>query len=257
METPVTFTSRGQQVVGMLHLPKKRGRVPAVLLLHGFTGTKVEAHRMFVKLARALAARGVACLRFDFRGTGDSEGEFRDLTIQSEVIDSVEAVRFLARHKRINSRRLSIVGLSMGAVVASYLVSKERRRWKSLVLWAPVAEGAGILDDLSTPEAVTSLAQTGLADHGGHLVCTALVREFVDMKPLREVVKCDCPVLLIHGGRDETVPPSHSAMYEKALKSPRRAVKRIVIPKADHTFNKHTWEKRVLDETVDWLTAAM
>ncbi len=77
------------------------------------------------------------------------------------------------------------------------------------------------------------------------------------MKPLREVVKAECPVLLVHGARDETVPVSHSALYEKALKSPRRAVKRIVIPKADHTFNKLIWEKRVLDETVAWLSSAM
>ncbi len=212
---------------------------------------------MFVTLARQLADQGIASLRFDFRGSGDSEGEFHELTIRSEVADSLEAVRFLARHPRINSRKLAVVGLSMGAVVASYLVGKERRRWKSLVLWAPVAEGAGILDDLSTPEAVTSLAQTGLADHEGHLVCTAFVREFVEMNPLREVVKSQCPVLLIHGSKDETVPSSHSATYEKALKSPQRAVKRILIPGADHTFNKHVWATRVLNETVAWLTAAM
>src|SRR2546425_3695217 len=107
METPIVFDCRGQQIVGMLHLPEGKGRFPAALLLHGFTGTKTEAHRMFVKLARALADHGIASLRFDYRGSGDSAGTFEDMTIRSEVADSIEAIRFLARHRRLNSRRLA------------------------------------------------------------------------------------------------------------------------------------------------------
>ncbi len=257
IETPVTFECRGQQIVGMLHLPAGRKRVPGVLLLHGFTGTKVESHRMFVKLSRTLAHKGMASLRFDFRGSGDSAGNSEDLTIRSEVADSLEAIKFMARHKRINSRRLGLVGLSLGGAVASYVAGRERKRFAALVLWAPVAEGAGILDTLSTPEAVVSLAQTGLTDHDGNLVGMAFVRQFAEMKPLREAAKSHCPVLLIHGAHDQTVPATHSDMYERALSSPRRAVKKIIISGADHTFNKAIWERRVLEETVAWLTATL
>lgn len=257
METPVVFECKGQQIVGMLHLPEGRGRFPAALLLHGFTGTKVEAHRMFVKLSRALAGHGIASLRFDYRGSGDSAGDFEDMTIRSEMLDSLEAIKFLARHKRINSRRLALIGLSMGAAVAAHVVAREKNRFKSLVLWAPVAEGAGILDDLSTPEAVASLAETGITDHEGHLVGVPFIRQFAEMKPLREVVKSKCPVLLIHGSKDDTVPASHSDMYERALTSPKRIVKKIIIHGADHTFNKHVWELRVITETVDWLSETL
>jgi dipeptidyl aminopeptidase/acylaminoacyl peptidase len=253
METPVTFECKGQQIVGMLHLPEGRGRFPAALLLHGFTGTKVEAHRMFVKLSRTLVQHGIAALRFDYRGSGDSAGEFENMTIRSEIADTLEAIRFLGRHKRVNSRRLALVGLSMGAAVAAHVVARERHRIKSLVLWAPVAEGAGILDDLSTPDAVASLAQTGITDHEGHLVGVAFVRQFADMKPLREVAKAKCPVLIIHGSKDETVPVHHADLYERALRSPDRVVKKVIIHGADHTFNKHAWERRVITETVDWL----
>jgi len=115
METPVVFESKGQQVVGMLHLPEGPGRFPAALLLHGFTGTKVEPHRMFVKISRTLAEHGIASLRFDFRGSGDSAGDFEDMTIRSEVADSLEAIKFLARHKHINSRRLALIGSAWAA----------------------------------------------------------------------------------------------------------------------------------------------
>lgn len=253
METPVTFECRGQQVVGMLHLPEGRGRFRTALLLHGFTGTKVEAHRIFVKLSRALAQHGIASLRFDYRGSGDSAGEFEDMTIRSEIADSMEAIRFLGRHKRVNSRRLALIGLSLGAAVAAHVAAREKHRVKTLALWAPVAEGAGILDDLSTPDAVASLAETGIADHEGHLVGMAFIRQFAEMRPVREVVKSRCPVLIVHGSRDETVPTHHSDMYERALRSHKRIVKKVIIKGADHTFNKHVWETRVISETLDWL----
>ena len=257
METPVVFECKGQQLVGMFHVPEGKGRFPTALLLHGFTGTKVEAHKLFVKLARALVDHGIATLRFDFRGSGDSAGEFQDLTIRSEVADALEAIKFLARHEQVNARRLGLVGLSLGAAVASYVVAREKTRVKSLALWAPVADGAGILDDLSTPDAVASLAQTGITDFGGHLVGVQFIRQFADMKPLREIVKSKCPVLLIHGQQDQTVPAEHAELYERAVRSAKRLVKKVIVEDADHTFNKHLWESRVIAETVDWLTETL
>lgn len=257
MVTPVVFECKGQQLVGMMHLPKGRGRFPTALLLHGFTGNKVETHRLFVKLSRALADRGIASLRIDFRGSGDSDGDFEDMTVRTEIADAQEAVKFLARHKSVNSRRMALIGLSMGAAVASYVVARERSRIKSLVLWAPVADGAGILDELSTPEALTSLAETGITDHGANMVGMQFIRQFAEMKPLREVVKCDCPALLVHGERDQTVPAHHSDDYERALRSTKHLVKKVIIEEADHTFNKHVWETQAIDETVSWLSETL
>lgn len=257
METPVVFDSKGQQIVGVMHLPNGRGRLPVALLLHGFTGTRTESHRMFVKLSRRLAEHNIASLRFDFRGSGDSAGDFENLTIRSQIADALEAIRFLARHKRVNSRRLALIGMSMGGAIAAHVVARERTRVKTLVLWAPVAEGAGILDGLSTPEAVASLAQTGITDYEGNLVGVQFIRQFAEMKPVREVVKSKCPVLIVHGSADETVPAQHSDMYERALRSPKRLVKKVIVPGAGHVFARHIWERRVIDETLDWLAETL
>lgn len=253
METPVVFDCKGQQIVGMLHLPDGRAKVPGALLLHGFTGHKAEIHRMFVKLARKLAAHGIGSLRFDFRGCGDSAGEFEEMTLRTKLCDAGVALKFLARQKRVNTKRIAVIGLSLGGAVAAHLAGREKSQIKSLVLISPVAEGAGILDEFATPEAVASLAQTGITDYAGNLVGVQFIRQFADMKPLREVVKCQCPVLLIHGEKDEMVPVEHSEMYERALHNAKRIVKRTVIAGADHTFNRSLWEQRVLTETVDWI----
>jgi len=80
-ETQITFYNQNQRLVGMTHAPGGEGRAPAVLMLHGFKGTRIENHFLFVKLARGLAMGGYFVMRFDFRGSGESEGEFRDISI--------------------------------------------------------------------------------------------------------------------------------------------------------------------------------
>lgn len=257
METPVVFECKGQQLVGMLHLPEGRARVPTALLLHGFAGTKSESHRMFVKLSRALVNHGIGSLRFDYRGCGDSAGNFEDLTIRSQVLDAGEALKYVLRHKRVNSRRLALVGLSLGGAIAAHVVAREPSRFKTLALWAPVAEGGDILDEFSTPDAVASLVQTGITEHWGNLVGVEFIRQFAEMKPLREVAKSKCPVLIIHGDDDQTVPVAHADLYERALQPGKRTVKKVILAGADHTFSKLVWEQRLIRETVDWVLATV
>jgi len=70
MERLIAFRNQGQRLYGMLHRPEGVAIAPAVVLCHGFTGQRIESHRLFVKMARDLAAHGIAALRFDFRGSG-------------------------------------------------------------------------------------------------------------------------------------------------------------------------------------------
>lgn len=92
-----------------------------------------------------------------------------------------------------------------------------------------------------------------MADYFGNLVGVQFIRQFAEMKPVREVAKSSCPVLLIHGENDETVPAEHSDLYERALQSPKRPLRKLIVRGADHTFNRHLWETRVLSATVDWI----
>src|SRR2546426_5960176 len=72
----------------MIHRPERaraRRGGPGVVLFHGFTGDRMESHWLFVKCSRALALAGIASLRFDFYGSGESEGEFsEDVARRSE-----------------------------------------------------------------------------------------------------------------------------------------------------------------------------
>ena len=136
----VIIDNGGQKIFGVMHRPLTKSPYPAVLICHGLGGHKVGKHRLYVHLANRLASIGIAALRIDFRGSGDSEGEFIDMTINTEVSDALKALEFLKNDSHIDKNKISIFGRSLGGVIA-VLASHQYKQIKSMVLWAPVFNG--------------------------------------------------------------------------------------------------------------------
>src|SRR5208282_4030624 len=90
-----------------------------------FGGTRVEPHRLFVKTSRLLAREGVASLRLDFRGSGESEGDFQSMTLSREIKDAKAALDFLRSQPGVNLERVGILGLSMGGYVAASVAAQD------------------------------------------------------------------------------------------------------------------------------------
>ncbi|WP_371680959.1 alpha/beta hydrolase family protein [Microvirga sp. KLBC 81] len=82
--------SQGQHLSGRLDLPEGAATAAAVLA-HCFTCCKSSVAS--VRIARALAARGIGVLRFDFTGLGQRSGDFSDATFSRDVADLVIAVQ--------------------------------------------------------------------------------------------------------------------------------------------------------------------
>ena len=252
MEKPVIFKSKGMQVVGMLHMPDRyKGKVPAVVLFHGFTGTKVEPHRIFVKMARALAKAGIAALRFDFRGSGDSEGEFSSMTLTGELRDARAAMAFIRSRPGIDKSRVGVLGLSFGGAVASLLLGSDPKICAA-ALWAPTGRTDEMVKARYTAKAGRQLKQMGCADFYGNAVGQCFFDDVVRHRPIKAITRTKTPVLLVHGSEDLTVPPKVSREYEVALRKARCAVVRHIVPGAGHTFDSLEWELQVLALTLDW-----
>ncbi len=79
LECPVVFQNLNQQLVGMIHEPEGGGKKPGIVFCHGFAGNRLGPHQLFIKTALKLAKEGFYVFRFDFRGSGDSHGEFIEL----------------------------------------------------------------------------------------------------------------------------------------------------------------------------------
>ncbi|WP_324670016.1 alpha/beta hydrolase [Geochorda subterranea] len=254
-ETPVCFTSEGEQIIGVLHRPpaSERTELPVVVMCHGFTGHKVESHRIFVKTARALARRGVAALRFDFRGSGDSAGEFDEMTVEGEVRDALAAMAYVRRQV---GGPVALLGMSLGGMVAT-LAAQRDGDVAALVLWAAVARPERLARRIGFggPEGVWPPEWEGRYDLGGHLVSQAFVHDLIRHDPLAAARTYPGPVLVLHGRRDETVPPDDAEAYLAAFSGTDRTLRWI--EGADHTFNRTSWEREVIEATVAWLAARL
>ncbi len=85
------FKNKGQKIVGFLHKPNKENSM-AIIMCPGFTGVKGEIYCKFYKVAKELCKNGFAVSRFDFRGSGESEGKFENVSIKSQVSDLKAAI---------------------------------------------------------------------------------------------------------------------------------------------------------------------
>lgn len=251
MEIPVVFGKEGHRLVGILHSVDDGERKPGVVLFHGFTGNKIEPHRLFVKIARKLASIGINVLRFDFYGSGDSEGEFIEMTFSGEVEDALISVDFLKEQECVDSSRIGVLGLSMGGGIASY-VSGKREDIKSTVLLSAVAELSSLAEGFRTQYPEDKLRAEGFVDYGGWQLGLGFIGELHDIRPVEMIKDFKGPVFIIHGSGDNVVPVAAAYKYYEALKGRAVETRLKVIDGADHTFNSVPWEKEVLGLVSDW-----
>ena len=233
MERPIWFTVGGQTLHGMLHLPRKRP-APAVALLHGFTGQHMESAFIFVRLARELCDAGIAALRFDFRGSGDSEGTFSEVTIEREVEDTRAALRWLRTRPDLDPRRIGLLGVSLGSSVAM-LTAGEEPALRALCLWATLARPRHRFPLPSDEGDRASLRANGFVDHNheGFPLGRAFYESAARVEPVAAMARYRGPLLCVHGERD------YLPLEEPQLVLDRTAAESKslhVVPDGEHVF---------------------
>ena len=251
METVIQFQNRQSKWLrGMIHRPSRvrtRRGVPGVVFFHGFTGDRMESHWLFVKCARALAEAGIASLRFDFYGSGESEGNFSEVSVQSEISDAQGAVDFFRRQKGIDPDRLGLLGLSLGGTIAASVAAPSRIQ--ALVLWSALAQPAE-LRKLAETQAKEAAGVKGALEYGAHVVSPRFLETVDGVDPLKAIAAFQGPTLIVHPERDELLPLSHPDDYFRMAGA---AVKeRVIVAGADHTFASVAWEREVIGRSVDW-----
>ena len=252
IERPIVFYNERQHLNGVLHSPANSDVLcPAVVLFHGFTGTKVEPHRIFVKTARELAAIGFYALRFDFRGSGDSGGDFSEMTIGGEVSDAIKSIDVLTAMPGVDPERIGILGLSMGGCVAA-CVSGQDARVKSTVLWAPLSDDPPDRRDeiLARSKHIPTLEE--IAQSNANVVGKAFYEELPNISPSNTIQQFTGPLLVIHGNADQAVPVSHGKRYYELMRARDTLTELEVLDGADHTFNTVEWEQAVIAKSVAW-----
>mgnify|MGYP002624329754 CR=1 FL=1 len=203
-----------------------------VMILHGFMGNKDASY--FTALADALEARGVASIRFDFNGHGESEGDFVNMTVLNEVEDAKKVYDYVKGLDYVDS--VSVVGHSQGGVVAGLLAGElGADKIHSIVLLAPAAvikddciRGIfiGVPFDAKNPPETLKLNDS-----------YSLGREYLltaQTLPIHETSKnFTGAVCLIHGMKDRAVPYTYSEVYNALYSNSELHF----IPDTDHVFS--------------------
>jgi exosortase A-associated hydrolase 2 len=113
------------------------GRGPVAVMADPFAEEKKCAHRVMAEAAEALAEDGLTVLRFDYRGTGDSEGEFEDASLGDWREDLRRAVEWA--RAELAATAITLVGVRLGATLAAEAAAEVAA--DALVLVAPIIDG--------------------------------------------------------------------------------------------------------------------
>ena len=260
-EQAIALMSQGQRLWGMLHMPNGSGPHPAVLMLHGLTGDKTGSHRLFVHAARAFAAQGIAAFRFDMRGSGDSEGEFQDITLGSEAADAQAALEWLITRPQIDAVRVGVLGISLGGMIESMLAGRNPNLIRGLVYWAAAANGEAYMhlaqrtsekSGTDTNNLMQKLAADGYVMLWGYPVGLPLIQNFFNEDPLSELKNYHGPALIVHDTGDPTVPIGQADVYAQHF-GDRATVHKL--DDATHTFETPAIERQAMDLTLAWFKA--
>lgn len=249
----ITLENEGEKIFAILHRPLSAGPVPAIVICSGFGGNKCGKFRLFVRLGKELAKRGIAVLRFDYRGAGDSEGEFEEITLERKVSDTLLCLDFLAKDPQIDATRLGLLGRSLGGAIA-VLAARCQGQVKSLVLWAPVFHGEPWRELWISYASHQS--QEAASDILRHLPINIsnlnFLQQFFNLdveSALAELKRV--PLLHLHGMKDHLVKIEHAHHYEKARQGIEQT-RFVQLPLSDHDFSNQKEQEIAIEETCQW-----
>jgi dienelactone hydrolase len=236
----------GHVLAGTLTVPRGPGPFPAAVLITGLSpherNNGSPPWMPLRDVADALSRHGVAVLRVDDRGVGESTGDHGSSTTFDEAHDVRTEVRWLRSHRGIDPRRIVLVGYSEGGVIAP-MVAAEDKSLAGIVTLAGSGvpgpelaryqiEAAVVRDTTIAPAAREAEIQKQLAD-----TLTARERSLLSIDPLVYARRVRCPALILQGGADLHVPPRSAERLASAMRSTgNRHVEVQVFPGVSHSF---------------------
>ncbi len=278
-ERPLILSCDGLAMVGVLH-PAGTESETGVVVVVGGPQTRVGSHRQFLLLARALAANGIPTLRFDYRGMGDSEGEFAGFeAIGADIRAAVDCL--LAEQPGI--KRVVLWGLC-DAASASMMYAPSDERVAGMVLlnpWMRTEEGHSrtlmrsyYLRQIASKEFWSRLVRgnvrfgTALSSFANNVKSALGVGSKAEdpeagqsytERMLTGLSSFDGAVMVILSGEDLTAAEfeqkaSESKAWRRALKRP--TIRTTKISDATHTFSSAAWRGEVEALTLEAIQRA-
>ena len=266
----VTYASGDIQMAGTLTIPDNgQDKHPAAVLISGSgpqdrnedtVGPGGLKLGIFKQIAHVLSENGIAVLRYDDRGTGESQGSFVEAAQEDLVQDAEAAVSYLRTRDDIRSDRIALVGHSEGAIIAPRIAAQDPMI-KAIVLLAGTAKTGDevlreqfnfVLDSMEFPEEkrektlaryenMMKIIKEEPVDKEAEEKLKPQIepqlkwlQSFVNHDPLSVLDKIDAAVLIINGGKDKQVFPEHAKMLHRRLKKLKIKTTLKIFPDLNH-----------------------
>jgi alpha-beta hydrolase superfamily lysophospholipase len=269
-DVDVTVPIVGFNIAGTLTMPAGEGRMrhPTVVLVAGAgiadREERIAGIPIFTEIAAGLAARGLMVLRYDKRGIGQSGGRSETSTLQDYADDLAGIVKWLAKRKDVDPRRLTIIGHGEGGAIAMLAAAREKKITSLVLVSTMGTTGAEtVLEqqrhqlDLmkASPEerqqkidlqqkihaaVVTDKGWDALSPDVRRQADSAWFRSLLQFDPAKLMPKIKQPILILQGDLDTQVPPHHAERLAEMARGRKKAggVESVHVPGVNHLLAK-------------------
>lgn len=273
----LSFEHDGIVLGGTLSTPSacKPESTAAVVLVSGSgkqnRDEEIMEHRPFAVIADALARNGIASLRYDDRGCGESGGDFNEATTMDFADDARAALRCLRER---GFGKVGVIGHSEGGTIAFILGADEEGTPDFIISLAGMADrGDSTLFRQMSRQIELQGAPEKIARFAAKIAVRQMVRKqknpwidcFMKLDPAPYVAGIKCPCFALNGDKDSQVIPAYNLSKVEALCP--AAVCRLY-PGLNHLFQhcetglpaeyariEETFAPEVLDDIVEWIVA--
>ncbi|MBS5853379.1 MAG: alpha/beta hydrolase [Bacilli bacterium] len=231
--------SNGYTLRGLFSKPESEF-TDLVVMLHGFTGHKNENGYLFKQLTQTLTDNKIATLRYDFMGSGESDGNFEDFTFFTELEDARNIIKeaFILN----NNRKIILLGFSMGGAVASRISLEMKDYITKLILLSPAGNIAKLIHSRFENHLID---ENGNIDMGGYYMNIKMDKTLEGYDMYKDIETFELPVLIIQGKADQSVPPMYSKKYDELYPNSEY----VLINGSEHCYTKVMYRK-ILNEKV-------
>jgi uncharacterized protein len=233
MQTKIFFSnSMKSKLCGIISIPKEDNStsIPIIILAHGFSTNKNSTS--IVALSENLNNKGIATLRIDFYGHGESDGKFEDITVSEGVDDIISAIKFL---KTEGYNKIGLMGSSFGGI-CSILAASQSQNIFVLALKSPVSDFVQVQKNEFSEKEILDWKLNGKRVYCPKRNLNLNYTFYEDCEKLdvyKDAKKIKIQTLIVHGNKDEIVPIQQSIELVKSIETS----KLFVIKDADHRYS--------------------
>lgn len=235
--------------------PTTKSRTKAVLFVHGFAAEKTE-NGLFSEVAVMLSKKGFGILAYDWRGLGESEGDFASSRLDLHADDLRQIISWYCKEINIRASELCVVGFSLGAAIAASVVLSGQEVGSLAFLSPATQPSRSMWPRYQHKEIWQQITERGyyLKPHTKVKLGKNILQSIEKTDLGCAAIKLGVPILVCHGTADERIPISFSRELRAcADRDGLDDVHFLEFPGASHSFRPEAHRPRLFESLVSWV----